>query len=213
MFRLRNRQRESRAFAELTVDGNFYVVVVGNPFCNRKTEPAALRRADQLFAFDTEESVENFFQVVRRNADARIRNGEQNIVPVDFRRDADIAAFGRVFYRVVQKNSQHLPNRRLVAENFYRVVLRKLNLVRRGDGAHFFHHVVYDVIQVQNFFVKGLSILIRACNEQQTFQKPESLRVNLNGTQIEFKPAPVYTSLRQIAWEVLESLKNLKEVK
>lgn len=45
--------------------------------------------------------------------------------------------------------------------------------------------------------------------EQQTFQKPESLRVNLNGTLIEFRPAPVYTSLRQIAWEVLESLKGI----
>lgn len=44
--------------------------------------------------------------------------------------------------------------------------------------------------------------------EQQTFQKPESLRVILNGAQIEFMPAPVYTSLRQIAWEVLESLKR-----
>ncbi len=44
--------------------------------------------------------------------------------------------------------------------------------------------------------------------EQQTFQKPESLHVNLNGTLIEFKPAPVYTSLRQIAWEVMESLKE-----
>ncbi|MBQ7632293.1 MAG: hypothetical protein IJS82_06015 [Paludibacteraceae bacterium] len=43
--------------------------------------------------------------------------------------------------------------------------------------------------------------------EQATFQKPEALRVRLDNTFVEFEPAPVYVSLRQIAWEVLESLK------
>lgn len=43
--------------------------------------------------------------------------------------------------------------------------------------------------------------------EQRTFQKPGSLCVVLNGTAVEFQPAPVYTTLRQIAWEVIESLK------
>ena len=45
--------------------------------------------------------------------------------------------------------------------------------------------------------------------EQKTFQKPEALRAVLNGEHIEFQPAPVYVSLRQIAWEVLESLKEV----
>ena len=60
--------------------------------------------------------------------------------------------------------------------------------------------------QADSVLCAGVGSLDRP--EQQTFQKPESLRVNLNGTLIEFKPAPVYTSLRQIAWEVLESLKG-----
>lgn len=47
--------------------------------------------------------------------------------------------------------------------------------------------------------------------EQKAFQKKESLRIYLNGEQIEFQPAPVYVSLRQIAWEVLESLKDKLE--
>ena len=49
--------------------------------------------------------------------------------------------------------------------------------------------------------------------EQKIFQKPESLKTSLKGHQIEFTPAPVYVSLRQIAWEVLESLKKpLEEI-
>lgn len=43
--------------------------------------------------------------------------------------------------------------------------------------------------------------------EHATFREPESLKILINGEQVEFKPAPVYTSLRQIAWEVIETLK------
>lgn len=43
-------------------------------------------------------------------------------------------------------------------------------------------------------------------DEQLAFQKPEALRVQINGMIVEFKPAPVYVSLRQIAWEVMQTL-------
>lgn len=43
-------------------------------------------------------------------------------------------------------------------------------------------------------------------DEQLAFQKPEALRVQINRMIVEFKPAPVYVSLRQIAWEVMQTL-------
>ena len=54
----------------------------------------------------------------------------------------------------------------------------------------------------------GCHLDTNSTNEQKTFQKPEALRAVLNGKQIEFQPAPIYVSLRQIAWEVIESLKQ-----
>ena len=56
--------------------------------------------------------------------------------------------------------------------------------------------------------VGGCHLDTNSTNEQKTFQKPEALRAVLNGKQIEFQPAPIYVSLRQIAWEVIESLKQ-----
>lgn len=43
-------------------------------------------------------------------------------------------------------------------------------------------------------------------DEQLAFQKPEALRVHINNILVEFDPAPVYVSFRQIAWEVLDTL-------
>ena len=44
--------------------------------------------------------------------------------------------------------------------------------------------------------------------EEATFRIPEALKIIINGQQVAFNPAPIYVSLRQIAWEVLESLKR-----
>ena len=44
--------------------------------------------------------------------------------------------------------------------------------------------------------------------EEATFRIPEALKIIINGQQVAFTPAPMYVSLRQIAWEVLESLKK-----
>lgn len=43
--------------------------------------------------------------------------------------------------------------------------------------------------------------------EEAKFRIPESLKIIINSQQVAFNPAPIYVSLRQIAWEVLESLK------
>lgn len=48
--------------------------------------------------------------------------------------------------------------------------------------------------------------------EEATFRIPEALKIIINGQQIAFNPAPMYVSLRQIAWEVLESLKRAKVI-
>ena len=42
------------------------------------------------------------------------------------------------------------------------------------------------------------------------FCKPTSLHIRINGMPVQFNQNPVYVSLRQIAWEVMESLKNIK---
>ena len=44
--------------------------------------------------------------------------------------------------------------------------------------------------------------------EEAIFRAPEALKIIINGQQVAFNPAPIYVSLRQIAWEVLESLKK-----
>lgn len=43
--------------------------------------------------------------------------------------------------------------------------------------------------------------------EEAKFRIPEALKIIINSQQVAFNPAPIYVSLRQIAWEVLESLK------
>ena len=48
--------------------------------------------------------------------------------------------------------------------------------------------------------------------EEATFRIPEALKIIINGQQVAFNPAPMYVSLRQIAWEVLESLKRVKVI-
>lgn len=48
--------------------------------------------------------------------------------------------------------------------------------------------------------------------EEATFRIPEALKIIINGQQVAFTPAPMYVSLRQIAWEVLESLKRVKVI-
>ena len=48
--------------------------------------------------------------------------------------------------------------------------------------------------------------------EEATFRIPEALKIIINGQQVAFNPAPIYVSLRQIAWEVLESLKRAKVI-
>ena len=41
------------------------------------------------------------------------------------------------------------------------------------------------------------------------FSKPTSLRVRINGEQIQFNQNPVFVAIRQITWEVLESLERI----
>ena len=48
--------------------------------------------------------------------------------------------------------------------------------------------------------------------EEATFRIPEALKIIINSQQVAFNPAPMYVSLRQIAWEVLESLKRAKVI-
>ena len=48
--------------------------------------------------------------------------------------------------------------------------------------------------------------------EEATFRIPEALKIIINGQQVAFNPAPMYVSLRQIAWEVLESLKQAEKM-
>ena len=48
--------------------------------------------------------------------------------------------------------------------------------------------------------------------EEATFRIPEALKIIINGQQVAFNPAPMYVSLRQIAWEVLESLRQAKVI-
>lgn len=48
--------------------------------------------------------------------------------------------------------------------------------------------------------------------EESTFRAPEALKIIINGQQVAFNPAPIYISLRQIAWEALESLKQVKVI-
>lgn len=43
-------------------------------------------------------------------------------------------------------------------------------------------------------------------NDYASFREPNSLRIQINGQVAVFRQNPVYVSLRQIAWEVLESL-------
>lgn len=42
------------------------------------------------------------------------------------------------------------------------------------------------------------------------FKEPTMLDININGTRACFRQNPVYVSARQIAWEVMESLKEIK---
>ncbi len=42
--------------------------------------------------------------------------------------------------------------------------------------------------------------------EEALFREPTSLKTIISGKIVEFHPEPIYTSLRQIAWEVLESV-------
>lgn len=48
--------------------------------------------------------------------------------------------------------------------------------------------------------------------EEATFRIPEALKIIINGQQVAFNPAPMYVSLRQIVWEVLESLKRVEVI-
>lgn len=54
----------------------------------------------------------------------------------------------------------------------------------------------------------GCHIDSDSTDEQVAFQKPEALRIYLNRMIVDFDPAPVYVSLRQIAWEVMETLNS-----
>lgn len=45
-------------------------------------------------------------------------------------------------------------------------------------------------------------------NDYASFREPNSLRIQINGQVAVFRQNPVYVSLRQIAWEVLETLKK-----
>lgn len=61
---------------------------------------------------------------------------------------------------------------------------------------------------IENFAEKegGCHVDPESTPEQATFVQPTSLQIQINGCIMDFNPAPVYVSLRQIAWEVLESL-------
>lgn len=62
---------------------------------------------------------------------------------------------------------------------------------------------------IENFAEKegGCHVDPESTPEQATFVQPTSLKIQVNGYIMDFNPAPVYVSLRQIAWEVLETLK------
>ena len=49
--------------------------------------------------------------------------------------------------------------------------------------------------------------------QYDTFRHPDLFEVRFGATKVPFSKNPVYVSVRQIAWEVVESLKDLKEVK
>ena len=44
-----------------------------------------------------------------------------------------------------------------------------------------------------------------------TLRQPSSLKMIVDGQIVRFNQNPIYVSVRQIAWEVMESLKGIKE--
>ena len=56
----------------------------------------------------------------------------------------------------------------------------------------------------------GAHVDLNYSDDYKYFKEPTMLDININGVLARFNQNPVYVSVRQIAWELLESLKNIK---
>lgn len=56
----------------------------------------------------------------------------------------------------------------------------------------------------------GAHVDLRYSDAYKYFKEPTMLDITINGRQACFRQNPVYVSVRQIAWEVMESLKRVK---
>ncbi len=56
----------------------------------------------------------------------------------------------------------------------------------------------------------GAHVDLNYSDDYKYFKEPTMLDININGLLARFNQNPVYVSVRQIAWEVLESMKRVK---
>ena len=119
---------------------------------------------------DAIESLENFVEVFGRDTDAAVHHGKRraNIIGL-FQADDDCAAFGRVFYRVVDQNYRQLFDSLLVGvdDDLGEIFAGESDIFLLGNRRHRANDLLENLDQIQTLNLDFERVVVGAGDHQQ----------------------------------------------